>query len=246
MTQQPWLAVTFAAVMIVTAAYCLTRLALSWRQRRPTDRSVDAVHVLMGVAMAGMLVPRLRVIPAGGWEVLFAACAALFVSRMARTTRAGNRAASAGAGAEHWPAHDIQHLLGCGAMVYMLAAMTGRGPTAGAVSGIAAGRVSGIAAGSVSGAAASAMSGAVGASGLALALAVALFGCVVWSADRISTLAPVAVLAGSATGSVRSHSAGPPAAGALSTSRVPLSPRLAGCCEIAMGVTMGYMLIVLL
>jgi hypothetical protein len=27
---------------------------------------------------------------------------------------------------------------------------------------------------------------------------------------------------------------------------VPLSPRLAACCEIAMGVTMGYMLIVLL
>jgi len=26
----------------------------------------------------------------------------------------------------------------------------------------------------------------------------------------------------------------------------PLSPRLAACCEIVMGVTMGYMLIVLL
>jgi hypothetical protein len=27
---------------------------------------------------------------------------------------------------------------------------------------------------------------------------------------------------------------------------VPLSPRLAACCEIAMGVTMGYMLILML
>ncbi len=28
--------------------------------------------------------------------------------------------------------------------------------------------------------------------------------------------------------------------------RVPLSPRLAACCEVAMGVTMGYVLILLL
>jgi hypothetical protein len=28
--------------------------------------------------------------------------------------------------------------------------------------------------------------------------------------------------------------------------RVPLSPRLAVCCEITMGVTMGYMLILML
>ena len=27
---------------------------------------------------------------------------------------------------------------------------------------------------------------------------------------------------------------------------VPLSPRLAACCEIVMGITMGYMLIVML
>jgi hypothetical protein len=209
MTQQPWLAGTFAVIMIATAAYCLTRLAMSVRQRRPTDRPVDAMHVLMGVAMAGMLVPRLRVVPAPGWEALFAAGAALFLWRMART--AGR------------PGHDIQHLLGCGTMVYMLAAMTGTAAGPGTAAGIA------------SATAARAMSGVAGASGFGLVLAVALLGCVVWSADRISTLAPVAVLAG-----------GPSAVGALARFGVPLSPRLAAGCEIAMGITMGYTLIVLL
>jgi hypothetical protein len=227
MTQQPWLATIFAVIMIATAAYCLTRLALSWRRGRPTDRTVDAVHVLMGVAMAGMLVSRLRVIPAGGWEALFAAAAALFLYRTARSGHSGT--------------HDVQHLLGCGTMVYMAAAMTTR-PAGGAV-------------------AASGMSGAPPVSALALVLAVALFGCVVWSADRISTLAPVAALASSAPlGSPASigslgalGSEGPlgaqsgpsrAPAGVRGRRSVPLSPRLAVCCEVAMGITMGYMLIV--
>jgi hypothetical protein len=219
MRQQPWLPATFAVIMIATAAYCLTRLALSWRQRRPTDRQVDAVHVLMGVAMTGMLVPRLRVLPPGGWETLFAAGAALFLWRTARTARAAGQRA----GAAHRPAHDLQHVLGCGAMMYMLAAMAGAG----------AGRD----------AAAAAMSGAAGSSALALVMAVALFGCVVWNADRISTLAPVAVLAVSRAGpaTATGYSADTGIRG-----KVPLSPRLAVCCEIVMGVTMGYMLIVLL
>jgi hypothetical protein len=215
MRQQPWLAGTFAVIMIATAAYCLTRLALSWRQRRPTDRQVDAVHVLMGVAMAGMLVPRLRLVAPGGWEALFTAGAALFLWRTARTASSARQRA----GTVRQPAHDLQHVLGCGAMVYMLAAMAG-----GAASG---------------GAAAAAMSGAAGRSALTLVLAVALFGCVVWNADRISSLAPVALLAGPAAAS--GPSAPSPVRGT-----VPLSPRLAVCCEIAMGVTMGYMLIVLL
>ncbi len=233
MTQQPWLAAAFAVIMVATAAYCLTRLGLSVRQRRPADRPVDALHVLMGVAMAGMLVPRLRVVPAAGWEALFAAGAALFLWRLARTT--------------HRAGHDVQHLLGCGAMVYMLAATTGSaaGPvTAGRT---ALGTTLGTTAASASGTAAGAMSGAAGVAGLSLVLAVALVGCVVWSADRISTMAPVAVLASSAAvlASTAEHAPGPSPARSRSRSGVPVSPRLAACCEIAMGVTMGYMLIVL-
>lgn len=204
MTPQPWLAITFAAIMIATAGYCLSRLALSWRQNRPTDRTVDAAHVVMGVAMAGMLVPRLQVIPPAGGETLFAVGAALFGGRLIWRRRARRTRG------QHRHLHDVQHLLGCGAMLYMLATMAPRASEQGALASHVAMAVGGL-------------------PGLALVLAVALLGCVVWSADRISALAPVAVLAGGAT-----------------RSTVPLSPRLAACCEIAMGVTMGYMLIVLL
>jgi hypothetical protein len=96
---------------------------------------------------------------------------------------------------------------------------------------------------------------------LALVLAFALFGYVVWNADRLSSLAPVAalaaravpvpVLAGAGAGGGTSFADGEdapstPKPQAPAGRRVPLSPRLAVCCEIAMGVTMGYMLILVL
>jgi hypothetical protein len=56
---------------------------------------------------------------------------------------------------------------------------------------------------------------------IALLLTVALLACVVRAADRIALVPP----------------SGPGGASVL------LDPRLAVCCEIAMGVTMGYMLI---
>jgi hypothetical protein len=242
-----WLAYSFAALMLATSAYCLSRLAVSWRHRRPTDRQVDAVHVLMGVAMAGMLVPSLRIFWVGGWEIVFGAGAVLFGWRMISDARAKGRPSG----------HHLQHVLACVAMVYMLAAVTA------AVKPASGG---------------SAMSGMGGGaahfSTLALVLALALFGYVVWTADRFTSLAPVAALraswapavalapaavaatqlpatatelpatAANAAGSGDLRPADQSQAG-LRT-RVPLSPRLAACCEIAMGVTMGYMLIMML
>ena len=103
---------------------------------------------------------------------------------------------------------------------------------------------------------------------LALVLALALFGYVVWTADRLSSLAPVAALAARGTpapvlaaaapggGSASLAAAEGEGAGsaprddgqasARPARRAPLSPRLAACCEIAMGITMGYMLILML
>ena len=245
-----WLAWTFASVMIVVAAYCLTRLLASWRHHRPTDRHVDGIHVLMGVAMAGMLVPRLLVFWVGGWEVVFGIGAAWFGGLAIREFRGlptvGGR-----------PGHHLQHVLACGAMLYMfLAAAT-----------VAKAAVGGSAMGGMAG-------GAAHFRTLALLLAFALFGYVVWNADRLSSLAPVAalavrsapvpVLAGAVAGSGASladaRSEGAAGQGAGNTAgagddvqapaapgrRVPLSPRLAACCEIAMGVTMGYTLILML
>ncbi len=129
-----WLAWAFAGVMIVVAAYCLTRLLASWRQHRPTDHRVDGIHVLMGVAMAGMLVPRLAVFWVGGWEVVFGIGAAWFGGLAIREFRGqptvGGR-----------PGHHLQHVLACVAMLYMfLAAATVTKAAAGgsAMSGMAA------------------------------------------------------------------------------------------------------------
>ena len=73
-----WLAGPLAVVMIGTAVYCVSRLAVAWRWRRPAEYDVDGAHAFMGVAMAGMLVPRLNPFGAGGWEVVFGVAAAWF------------------------------------------------------------------------------------------------------------------------------------------------------------------------
>jgi hypothetical protein len=236
-----WLADTFAGIMIVTAAYCVSRLVISQRRHRPTELHVDAMHVLMGVAMAGMLVPRLRVFWTGGWEIVFGVGAAWFAWHAVREFR-GQETAS------RWPRHHLQHVLACGAMLYMFLAVTS---DAKAVSG------------------GSSMGGMAGGGAhfrtLALVLAFALLGYVVWTADRLSSLAPVAVLAArsaqvpavtgagagtapAATGIKAGHGDVRDEGQAPSTrcSGAPVSPRLAACCEIAMGVTMGYMLILML
>lgn len=235
MTGQPWLAAAFAVIMIGTAAYCLARLAVSWRRRRPTDRHVDGMHVLMGVAMAGMLVPRLGLMWTGGWEIIFAGGAALFGWRMAQAARArgargcGVRARGVCAQCQ---SHDAQHLLGCAAMLYMLAFLAPLPARIAPPHSAAPG-----------------MLGPAAASPLPLVLAVALLGCAVWTVDRMSSMAPVAELAARESelavgaGTVAGSAV---AAGPVPARPVPLSPRLSACCEIATGVTMGYMLITML
>jgi len=236
MSGQSWLAYSFAALMLLTSAYCLTRLVVSWRHRRPTDHQVDGVHVLKCVAMTGMLVPSLRVFWVGGWEIVFGAGAVLFGWRMISDARARARSGRRSG-------HHLQHLLACVAMVYMLAAATAE--------------VKPVSGGSAMGG----LGSPAHLRTLALVLALGLFAYVVWTADRISSLAPVAAMQAHLATAVAPAAAGggePPATAAVASpagtsqfrtkprTRAPLSPRLAACCEIAIGVTMGYMLIMML
>ncbi len=235
MSQPSWLPDTLAGIMIITAAYCVGRLVISRRQHRPTDHQVDAVHVLMGVAMAGMLVPRLRVLWAGGWEIVFAAAVAWFSWHALRGLRSRDSTGRR-------ERHHLQHALACGAMLYMLLASAGEAAASGAASGLAAGRMA---------------AGTAHFPTLALILAVALLGYVVWTADQLPSLAPVAAIAaarapvaalassGRAGGAGQGGSPQPAAGSAGHRRGAPVSPRLAACCEIAMGVTMGYMLIMM-
>ena len=225
MTGPGWLAGTFAALMLTVAAYCTGRLLTARRRRRPTELDTDGAHILMGVAMVGMLVTGLRTLPATVWTGVFGAGAAWFGCQTLRARR--------GAPATLWRCPQPgPHLVECAAMLYMLLAVP------------AAGRAAG-------------MGGMGGASTagppLALLLALFLLGWVVRLADRLTVRAPAfaAPLGLPASGAWPASGDGPASAGGCGpadavSGRRHLAPRCAVLCKIAMGITMGYMLIVML
>ena len=220
MASPAWLTAIFAAASLAVAVYCAGRLVVARRGHRPTELDTDGAHVIMGVAMAGMLVSGLRTLPSAIWEVVFAAAAVWFGYRMLQARR--------GAQSSPWrSSHPLPHLVECAAMVFMFLIL----PAA-------------------AGAATSGMSMTMTAtesrfSFLTLPLAVYLFGYVVWLGDRVTLHAPALALA------TAPASAGPrPGYGSGSPSPEPahpyLAPRCAAICKITMGITMGYMLILML
>ncbi len=236
-----WLTDIFAAVMITVAAYCASRLVVARWWRRPTDVDTDGVHVVMGVAMAGMLMAGLRFGSFGLWEAVFAAAAGWFGWRFVRVRQ--------GVPLSPWRCpQPVPHLVECGAMLYMYLAV----PAVAAAAKGAPGAMGGMS--------------ATGArfSVLALALALFMFGYVAWVGDRLTARAPALAVAVPAV--AVPAAAGPAAAfpaAALSAAAVPpaawpggcagsgqgrpyLAPRCAAMCKIAMGITMGYVLILML
>src|ERR1700689_4357596 len=99
----------FAAVSLAVAVYCTGRLVASRRWCRPTELDTDGTHVIMGVAMAGMLVSGLPTLPSPLWEIVFALGAPWFGCGMLAT----RRGAPAPSGRS---AHPLPHLVECPAM----------------------------------------------------------------------------------------------------------------------------------
>ena len=231
-----WLAGILAAIMFAAAAYCASRVVIARGHQRAAERGADLVLTVMGVAMAGMLVRWLNPLPDRLWAGMFAGGMAWFGWQAWR----GHRTAAPERGrAPH--RHPLPHLVMCGAMVYM--PLAAHAATPGPGTGLA-------------------MGGSAGGGHfplLALVLAVFMVGYVMWQADRLPALAraatgrpgspaPATTLAPSTTAV-----AGTPPQPAVSTPDPParaaarvLSPGLAACCQIAMGLTMGYMLILML
>jgi hypothetical protein len=127
MSAPAWLLDIFAAVMLAVAAVSAARLAIAWRagRRSDPDADIDVSHLLMGLAMAGTLVASLTTLPSLAWEIIFVGLTLWFAYRVAREYRGrGLRALVS--------EHHAPHLLHSAAMLYMFLALRAPASHAGA------------------------------------------------------------------------------------------------------------------
>jgi hypothetical protein len=179
-----WIFDLLAAFMLVVAAVSAARLVVArpWR-RGSVIIDTDIAHLLMAIAMAGVLTSGLSTLPNAAWEVIFGLMIAWFAFRVARDARANGVRALAGG-------HCAPHLVHSGAMLYMFLGMTS---AAGAMAGMAGmAGMPGMSAGSSSMLMLSDPT-------LAFVFAAVLIGYSVWDLDQLSgrryslTSAPVAL-----------------------------------------------------
>jgi len=266
-----WILDIFAAIMLVVAAVSAGRLVAARSWQRGTGRAaladIDVAHLLMAIAMAGMLAASLQTLPNGAWSVIFALMTAWFGYRVVRDSRVTGIRALAGG-------HCAPHLVHAGAMLYMfMAFMAPAAHGSGGMSGMGAG-MSGM--------------GTLQLPTLALLFALALVGYSIWDLDQLSgpgasghySLAaarvapPGPVLAGvgataaaagpgaagvspAASATVATEPLAEPVARPAEIALVPpasgpakgtglLAPWVATGCRIAMGITMAFMLVIMI
>ena len=238
-----WLTGAFAAVMILAAGYSASRLVVSRRRGLATEADADGLHTVMGTAMAGMLVPSLNLLPSTTWMVVFGTGAAWFGACAARSQ---SQARSS------WQCrYPVPHLIECIAMLYMLVAV--RGPQHG--TGMAMPGMS------------TSPGGPAGFPALPVVLAMFMLGYTMWATDQLASLARARTTTPRQAG-VPQHQAlvtvpsGGRAASMIraadtpdtvvmpqhdaAASRALLAPKLAAFGKIVMGITMGYMMILML
>ena len=258
-----WILDIFAAIMLVVAAVSAARLvaARPWRGGRGAALAdIDVAHLLMAIAMAGMLASSLQTLPNGAWEVIFVVLMAWFAYRVIRDLPVSGVRALAGG-------HCAPHLIHAASMLYMFLALTA--PTA-----HGSGGMGGMGGGSM---------GTLEFPTLAFVFTLLLIGYSIWDLDQLSgpgtighyslaatRVAPVPVLAGVSSGGSAAGpggrepgpaAAGPDALGPDESGSLPpvrgggpadgqgrgvLTPWVAISCRIAMGVTMAFVLVILI
>ena len=238
-----WLTDIFAALMLAVTAVSAARLvaARPWH-RDAVITDTDVAHLLMGIAMAGMLASGLATLPNTAWAAVFAVLTAWFALRVVRDARANGVRALAGG-------HCAPHLVHSAAMLYMFLAVT----TVSGGSGMAG--MAGMAGmGSSSGAAMQMLRNPT----LAFLFALILIGYTAWDLDQLSGYrhSPAVALATAGGPAL----AGATTSGGLSTGDSPaspagsrsgaagflLSPSVTVGCRIAMGITMTLMLFLMI
>jgi Domain of unknown function (DUF5134) len=266
-----WILDIFAAIMLVVAAVSATRLVVArpWQHgtRRAALTDVDGAHLLMAIAMAGTLVASLQTLPNGAWSVIFAVLTVWFGYRVVRDAQVSGVRALAGG-------HCAPHFIHAGAMLYMFMAFTA--PAAHGSGGMAgmAGGMSGMGTlqlpllafvfalvligysvwdlDQLSG------PGASGHYSLATARTVpadpVLVGAGTWAAGAGAPAGPGAAALSLAAGATMAAEpvAGPTGVAEMRSASGPaggtgvLAPWVATGCRIAMGVTMAFMLLIMI
>ena len=232
-----WLADLLAALMLLTAAYCTSRLVVARRWHRVIENDVELVHIAMGIVMAGMLVAALQFVPTSVSALVFGLFTLWFGYG---AVQAFQRSGSGWTGSHH----AVPHVVLSGAMFYMVLAQPS---SVTAMTSMTQG-----------------MGSTVKFAPLGLILALLLFGYAIWYANRLTPpgAAEAFELAGvrasgsgedmalvgalSATGQAAESRGGVAGTPDNGTSQQFLAPRLGICCHIVMCVVMGYMLIAMI
>ena len=184
MTMAPWICDGGALAMLAIAAFYAVRICVGIFRRSALSWDAEAIHLGMGLAMAGMLDRRLALGPPLAWLAFFGASGAWFGLRSVVATRRQPT--------RQLFASTLVHVGGCAAMVYMLAVAPPMGSVADMADLICGSRMLGMQA-------SASVSPTTPWTGPALALCVVLLAGVVFSArarfrsfSAIDTAAPEA------------------------------------------------------
>jgi hypothetical protein len=235
-----WLNDSFAMVMLAVALYSAGRLVAARAWSRPIHVDIDVAHVLMGVAMAGMLDGRINPIGSGVWEVVFSLVGLWFLWRCYQFLADPGT----GFGYEehvHRLSRRVIHLVMSSSMLYMYLAAA---PVAAGSDGAMAMRATGSTSRLV---------------GLPLLFLISLLASGIWELDGIDRFRPTRASREPVAAYAGRHRAvdgldGAPDVEAGNDHLEPgarpmnpwLAPRLEGASHIAMCITMAYALVLML
>jgi hypothetical protein len=241
-----WILAIFAAVMLLAAEVSAGQLAVmrAWTRGGGTGADIAVSDLLTAIAMAGILLPGLSILPNAAWEVVFAVMTAWFVWRLWRLWRErGGRGAAAVA---HGP--DAPYLVRGAAMLYVFAALAGPSVAGSGMSMSGPGGMSGMAGGSSGG------MPTLHASTLALIFALLLVAFTVHDLDRRADVDGYFRVAGHrfmpGGSTLAAAAAGPVTprqpAHAYTAERLLVSPGVVKGFRVATGVTMAFILITMI
>ncbi|MFZ0165750.1 MAG: hypothetical protein WAL12_19400 [Trebonia sp.] len=228
MSTPAWILEILAAVMFLVAEVSAGQLVIAraWTRRDIAGAGIAVSRLLAGIAVAGLLVPGLSILPNAAWEVAFAVMTAWLAWRLWLESR--------GRGAAMARGHYATPLVQSAAMLYIFAAQAGQSVSStGGMAGMAGWSSGGLP--------------ALRAPTLALIFALLLVAFAVHDLDRragvdgyFRTVGRPLVPAGSALAAAATGPA------AYTAARLLLSPAVVKGCQVTIGVTTAFLLIIMI